>query len=128
MGALCNFPCSEGFFGRNCSEPCRCTEHGSCDPVEGVCQCKPGFTEGTTCHVEGEVTVNLDLQKICLFVCFESHEQFFSYLVTVTITGDGAANLDLCLALTAFSSEGSFTCHTYCDTGPPFLRSYPKDP
>jgi hypothetical protein len=39
-----------------------------------------------------------------------------------------AANLDLCLALTAFSSEGSFTCHTYCDTGPPFLRPYPKDP
>jgi hypothetical protein len=66
----------------------------------------------------------------CLFVClfyFESHEQFFSYLATVTITGDKAANLDLCLALTAFSSEGSFTCHTYCDTGPPFLRSYPKD-
>jgi hypothetical protein len=62
------------------------------------------------------------------FVCFESHEQFFSYLATVTITGDGAANLDQCLALTAFSSEDSFTCHTYCDTGPPFIRSYPKDP
>jgi hypothetical protein len=31
---------------------------------------------------------------VCLF-CFESHEQFFSYLVTVTITGDRAANLDL---------------------------------
>jgi hypothetical protein len=30
--------------------------------------------------------------------------------------------------LTAFSSEGSFTCHTYCDTGPPSLRSYPEDP
>jgi hypothetical protein len=65
---------------------------------------------------------------VCLFVCFESHEQFFNYLATVTITGDGAANLDLCLALTAFSSEGSFTCHTYCNMGPPFLRSYPKDP
>jgi hypothetical protein len=64
---------------------------------------------------------------VCLF-CFESHEQFFSYLVTVTITSDRAANLDLCLALTAYSSEGSFTCHTYCDTGPPFLRSYSKDP
>jgi hypothetical protein len=63
-----------------------------------------------------------------LFICFESHEQFFSYLATVTIAGDRAANLDLCLALTAFSSESSFTCHTYCDTGPPFLRSYPKDP
>jgi hypothetical protein len=65
---------------------------------------------------------------VCLFVCFESHEQFFSYLATVIIAGDRAANLNLCLALTAFSSEGSFTCHAYCDTGPPFLRSYPKDP
>jgi hypothetical protein len=58
---------------------------------------------------------------------FELHEQFFSYLATVTITDDRAANLDLCLALTAFSSGGSFTCHTYCDTGPPLIRSYPKD-
>jgi hypothetical protein len=41
---------------------------------------------------------------VCLF-CFESHEQFFSYLATVTITGDRTANLDLCLALTAFSSK-----------------------
>jgi hypothetical protein len=40
----------------------------------------------------------------------------------------GLQILDLCLALAAFSSEGSFMCHTYCDTGPPFLRSYPKDP
>jgi hypothetical protein len=38
-----------------------------------------------------------------------------------------AANLDLCLALTAFSSEGSFSCNTYCDTGPRFIRSHPKD-
>jgi hypothetical protein len=54
---------------------------------------------------------------VCLFVFVnDSHEQFFSYLATVTITGDRAANLDLCLALTAFSSEGSFTCHAYCDT------------
>jgi hypothetical protein len=67
-------------------------------------------------------------QNVCLFICFKSHEQFFSYLATVTIAGDRDANSDLCLALTAFSREGSFTCHTYCDTGPPFLRSYPKDP
>jgi hypothetical protein len=32
------------------------------------------------------------------------------------------------LALSAFSSEGSFTCHSYCDTRPPFLRSYLIDP
>jgi hypothetical protein len=59
----------------------------------------------------------------CLFICFESHEQFFSYLATVTITVDEAVNLNLRLSLTAFSSEGSCTCHTYFDTGPPFLRS-----
>jgi hypothetical protein len=57
-----------------------------------------------------------------LFVCFERHEQFFSYLATVIITGYRAANLDLCLALTAFSSESSFTCHIYCNTGPPFFK------
>jgi hypothetical protein len=62
------------------------------------------------------------------FDCFEPHDQFFSYLEAVTITGDRAANLDQCLALVTFSSEGSFTLHTYCDTGPPFLRSYLKDP
>jgi hypothetical protein len=87
------------------------------------------------------------LKIVCLFVCFGPHEEFFSYLAGVTIAGDKVgpheeffsylagvtiagdkvANLDLCLALEAFSSEGSFTCHTYCDTGFPFLRSYPKD-
>jgi hypothetical protein len=53
---------------------------------------------------------------VCLFVLFESQEHFFSYLATVTITGDRAANLELCLALTTFSRDGSFRFHTYCDT------------
>jgi hypothetical protein len=34
----------------------------------------------------------------------------FSYLAAVTITGNKAANLDLCLALMAFSSKDSFSC------------------
>jgi hypothetical protein len=63
-----------------------------------------------------------------LFVLSRTSNFSAIWRLWVTITGDGAANLDLCLALMAFSSEGSFTCHTYCDTGPPFLRSYPKDP
>jgi hypothetical protein len=48
-------------------------------------------------------------------------------LVLVTITSDRAANLDICLALTAFSSGGYFTCHTHCDTGPRCFRSDLKD-
>jgi hypothetical protein len=54
-----------------------------------------------------------------LFVCIWPLEQFFSYLAAVTIIGDRAANL----ALMDTSSEGSFTCHTYYDTGPLYLRS-----
>jgi hypothetical protein len=39
-----------------------------------------------------------------LFDSLEPHEQFFSYLAAVTITGDKTAKLDLCLdvSLTAF--------------------------
>jgi hypothetical protein len=43
--------------------------------------------------------------RFVVFVCFESHEQFFSYLATATITVDRAANLDLRLALTDFLAE-----------------------
>jgi hypothetical protein len=31
-----------------------------------------------------------------LFVCLKLHEQFFSYLAAVNITGDRAANFGLC--------------------------------
>ena len=44
---------------------------------------------------EGAITTYLGC---CVHFVFESHEQFFSYLATVTITGDRDANLDLCLA------------------------------
>jgi hypothetical protein len=37
----------------------------------------------------------------CLFVCLKPHEQFFSYLAAVTITGDRAANFGLCSVLRA---------------------------
>jgi hypothetical protein len=59
---------------------------------------------------------------VCVFL-FCVARAIFSYLATVTITSDRAANLDLCLALTAFSSEGSFTYHTYCNTGPPIRET-----
>jgi hypothetical protein len=49
------------------------------------------------------------IRFVCLFVCFKPHEQFFSYLAAVTITGDRAANLGLCSALRAFKQGGIFT-------------------
>jgi hypothetical protein len=45
---------------------------------------------------------------------------FFCYLAMATIAHDRAENLDLCLAVTTFSSEGFLTCYTCCDTGPLF--------
>jgi hypothetical protein len=53
----------------------------------------------------------------CLFV-YDPHEQVFNKLAAVTITGDITSNLDLCVELMGFSSEGSFTFHNYCNTGP----------
>jgi hypothetical protein len=49
-------------------------------------------------------------------------------VAAVTITSDRAANVDLFLVLAAFSSEVSFTCHTYCDTGPQFFKVISERP
>jgi hypothetical protein len=38
--------------------------------------------------------------KYALF-CLKPHKQFFTYLTVVTVTGERAVNLDLCLALMA---------------------------
>jgi hypothetical protein len=77
------------------------------------------------------------LQRILVdcFIYSENHEGTIVCLFRVAraifqLSGDchHYRSHDLCLALQAFRSTGSFTFHTYCDTGPPFLRSYPKDP
>jgi hypothetical protein len=70
-------------------------------------------TEMETCsqailHRPSLLSSNSENKSFCLFICFKPHEQFFSYLAAVTITGDRAANLDLCLALRAFEQGGVF--------------------
>jgi hypothetical protein len=52
--------------------------------------------------------ISFYILQMYLFVCFKPHEQFFSYLAAVTITGDRAANLGLCSALRAFEQGGIF--------------------
>jgi hypothetical protein len=60
----------------------------------------------------------------CLFVYRRRTSNFSAFWRLC----DSAENVDLCLTLVAFSSEGSFTCHTCCNTGRSFLRSYLKGP
>jgi hypothetical protein len=47
-----------------------------------------------------------------LFICLKPHEQFFSYLAALTITGDKAADLGQCSAFRAFEQGGVFIVPT----------------
>jgi hypothetical protein len=82
----------------------------------------------TTCWVKFISRLFTNMGFVCLFVL--SHTSNFQLYGDCHHYRWQDCKLDLhvCLALTAFSSEGSFTWYTYCDTRPPFLRSYPKDP
>ena len=54
--------------------------------------------------------------------CFKSWKMFvFHSIGDVTITGEGLQILTYTRHSWSLSSEGSLTCHTYCDTGLPFI-------
>ena len=64
------------------------------------------------------------------FVCLEfivPLENFHSYR-EVTITSEGLQMLTYPRHSWPLSSEGFLVCHTYCDTGPPFIMVISKDP
>jgi hypothetical protein len=48
----------------------------------------------------------INLFAFC-FLCLQPHGQFFSYLTAVTIIGDRAANVDLCVALIRATSTAT---------------------
>jgi hypothetical protein len=87
------------------------------------------FSVNKTIYLYCTATERVDggIRKVRFISLFWLHYKFFSYLVAVTIMADRAANLVLCLAVMAFSSEGYFMCLICCDMGHPFW-SYPKDP
>ncbi|CAB1456884.1 unnamed protein product [Pleuronectes platessa] len=35
--------CASGRYGRACAEICLCTNNGTCNPIDGSCQCFPGW-------------------------------------------------------------------------------------
>lgn len=40
---LCFSVCPSGRYGRVCAEICLCTNNGTCNPIDGSCQCFPGW-------------------------------------------------------------------------------------
>ena len=66
-----------------------------------------------------------------LFVCFfSSHLKCFHPFGDVTITDKMLLILTYMYAQHSWplSSEGSWTCHTYCDMGQPFIMAISEDP
>ena len=55
------------------------------------------------------------------FIRFRSLMPFILQDRKVTITGEGLQILTYAWHLLPLSSEGSLACHTYCDTGHPFI-------
>ena len=64
------------------------------------------------------------------FVClgFSSHSRIFHSYGDVTITVEGLKVLTYARHSWPLSSEGSSACHTYCDTGHPFIMVISEDP
>ena len=66
---------------------------------------------------------------VCLFVWgLSSHSRIFHSHGDVTIAGEGLQILTYARHSWPLSSEGSLTCHTYCDTGLPFKMVISEDP
>lgn len=40
--------CPSGRYGKNCGLGCSCTNNGTCNPIDGSCQCYPGWI-GSDC-------------------------------------------------------------------------------
>ena len=74
-----------------------------------------------------DIAVSLDL--FCLFVwSFSYHSNFFYSFGDVTIADEGLQILTYAQHLWPFSNEGSLACHTYYDTGHPFIMVISEDP
>ena len=71
-----------------------------------------------------------DLSKhFFLFVWgLSSHSRIFHSYGDVNITGEGLQILTNALHSWQLSSERSLACHTYCDTGHPFIMVISEDP
>ena len=73
---------------------------------------------------------NATCQGFCLFVYLEfivPLKIFHSY-GNVTIAGEGLQILTYARHTWSLSSEGSLTCHNYCDTGLPYIMVISEDP
>ena len=66
---------------------------------------------------------------VCLYFWVSSYSKKFLFYADATITGEGAANFDLCSSLMATVHWGFFlACHTSIYTRNPFIMVISEDP
>ena len=79
-----------------------------------------------------KIILENDLLYVCIFRLFvwslSSHSRIFHSDGDVTIAKEGLQILTYAWHSWPLSSEGSLTCHTYCDTGLPFIMLISEDP
>ena len=70
------------------------------------------------------------LKVVQLFVClgFSFRSRIFHLYGDVTFASEGLQILTFARHSWPLSSEGSLACHTYCDTGHPFIMVISEDP
>lgn len=76
--------CPSGFYGRDCSEVCRCQNGADCDHISGQCACRTGFI-GTSCEQSWVGTTHFSSEQNypvdeCVF-----YKQFGSHSVSALI-------------------------------------------
>ena len=59
---------------------------------------------------------------------FSSHSKIFALTEDVTITSEGLKIFTFARHSWPLSSGGSLACHTFCDTGHPFIMVISEDP
>jgi hypothetical protein len=70
--------------------------------------------------------VEMRIWFICFFV-FSRTRNFSAVWRLSPLPVTGLQILPYARCSVPLSREGSLSCHTYCDTGPRFIRSHPKD-
>ena len=66
--------------------------------------------------------------RFCFFVVFHPSRECFTHMETSPIASEGLQNLTYDWHLWPLNSEGSLTCHIYCETGHPSMMVIFEDP
>jgi len=87
MGNVCNIPCNSSSalaltnnlpkWGAFCANPCACQFNTTCDPITGVCSCRPGLS-GVACEIIADPCLTNDCESSNTATCLAGadHVQF----------------------------------------------------